>query len=112
MILYNLKKIYRSIEFLLFYLGTLVKSNFHLAYYILHPKIDLRPAIIKVPVNLQKSHAILLLANLISMTPGTFTMDLTEDNKFMYVHILNFSGRRKQVKEIGKLEKRVSNLFN
>jgi len=105
-------KTYKTVKFILFYIAKLFQANVLLAYYILKPKMDLKPAIVKVPIHLTNDQAILLLLNLISMTPWSFTMDLTEDKKYIYVHFLNFSREKRQTEEIKRLEKRVSTLFN
>jgi len=104
-------KIYKILEFLVFYFSKVIQANFHLAWRILQPKMNMKPGIIKIPVNLKKKHAILLLVNLISMTPGSFTLDLTDDRKFIYVHFLFISSEEKVLNDIKQLENRVSTLF-
>jgi len=104
-------KLYKILVFFIFYFSKVIQANFHLAWRILQPKMKMRPGIMKIPIKLEKSHAILLLVNLISMTPGSFTLDLTDDRKFIYVHFLLFSSEEEMFNEIKELENRVSTLF-
>jgi multicomponent Na+:H+ antiporter subunit E len=71
----------------------------------------MKPGIMKISVQLTNSQAILLLVNLISMTPGTLTLDLSEDKKYIYVHFLFLSNEEKRKKEIKNLEMRIYKLF-
>ncbi len=104
-------KIYKILEFFVFYFSKVIHANILLAWRILQPGMNMRPGIMKIQVNLENSHAILLLVNLISMTPGSFTLDLTEDRKFIYVHFLSISSEEKALNDIKQLENRVSTLF-
>jgi multicomponent Na+:H+ antiporter subunit E len=104
-------KVYKILEFLVFYFSKVIQANFHLAWRILQPRLNMKPGIIKIPIKLKKKHAILLLVNLISMTPGSFTLDLTEDRKCIYVHFLFVSSEEKVLNDIKQLENRVSTLF-
>src|SRR4030042_1264200 len=65
-----------------------VKANFDVVYRALHPKMPIRPGIVKIKTNLKTDSAITALANSITLTPGTLTVDLTEDG-FLYIHWIN-----------------------
>jgi multicomponent Na+:H+ antiporter subunit E len=105
------QKITDILKFFLFYISKVIQSNFELAYHIVSPRLKMKPGIIKIPVNLTNNQAILLLVNSISMTPGTLTLDLSEDNKNIYVHFLFLTNEKKRIEEIKKLEMRISKLF-
>ena len=108
---YIIKKIYNALSFLVFYISKVFQANFELAFHILSPRLKMRPGILKIPVALTNSQAILLLVNMITMTPGTLTMDLSEDKQFIYVHFLFLLDEDKKIREIKNLEKRIDNLF-
>ncbi|MCK4998725.1 MAG: Na+/H+ antiporter subunit E [Anaerohalosphaera sp.] len=63
----------------------MVKANLDVVYRALHPDMPIRPGIVKVKTNLKTESGITALANSITLTPGTLTVDLTEDG-FLYVH--------------------------
>ena len=62
----------------------MVKANFHVAYLVITGKI--RPGIVKVPVDLEKDAQYTILANSITLTPGTLTIDACPKEKALYVH--------------------------
>lgn len=99
-------------DFTFFYIIKVIQANFELAYYILSPKLKMTPGIIKIPVSLKHSQAILLLVNSISMTPGSFTLDVTDDKKYIFVHFLFLTDEDNAIKEIKHMEKKISKLFN
>jgi multicomponent Na+:H+ antiporter subunit E len=105
-------KIFRMFEFVFFYIIQVVQANFELAYYILSPHLKVTPGIIKIPIKLKHTQAILLLANSISMTPGSFTLDITDDKKYIYVHFLFLSNEEAAINEITNLENKIWKLFN
>ena len=106
-----IEKINDILKFFFFYISKVIQSNFELAYHIISPRLKMKPGIVKIPVNLKNNQAILLLVNAITMTPGTLTLDLSEDKKNIYVHFLFLSNEEKRIEEIKKLEMRISKLF-
>jgi multicomponent Na+:H+ antiporter subunit E len=67
-----------------FYLKELFKSNLSLAAVVLSPALPLNPGIVKVRTKLQSRMGRMLLANSITLTPGTLTVEL--DGEWLYVH--------------------------
>ena len=63
----------------------MVKANIDVLYRALHPKMPIRPGIVKIKTNLKTASGITALANSITLTPGTLTVDLTDDG-FLYIH--------------------------
>jgi len=70
--------------YLFIFIWECIKANFDVAYRVLHPKMPIRPGIVRVPLNLRSPFARTMLANSITMTPGTIAVDIIGDN--MYVH--------------------------
>ncbi|MCD6415501.1 MAG: Na+/H+ antiporter subunit E [Planctomycetes bacterium] len=62
-----------------------LKANLEVAYLVLHPDMPIRPGIVKVRTSLRTRVAITALANSITLTPGTLTVDADEDGT-LYVH--------------------------
>ena len=65
-----------------------IKANFDVVYRALHPKMPIKPGIVKIKTILKTESGITALANSITLTPGTLTVDLTDDG-FLYVHWIN-----------------------
>ena len=72
------------VVYLVIFIWECIKANFDVAYRVLHPKMPIRPGIVRVPLSLKSAFARTMLANSITMTPGTITVDIVGDN--MYVH--------------------------
>lgn len=72
----------------LIYLGVFIveclKANLDVAYRVLHPAMPIRPGIVKVRTTLKSDLAKMLLANSITMTPGTIAVDIIDD--CLYIH--------------------------
>ena len=66
----------------------MIKANFDVVYRALHPKMPIKPGIVKIKTALKTESGITALANSITLTPGTLTVDLTDDG-FLYVHWIN-----------------------
>ena len=68
----------------------LIKANLDMAKKALSPKLKIRPGIVKIPVGLRSDYANAMLANSITLTPGTITMDIAEDTEekqlYYYIH--------------------------
>ena len=63
-------------------------ANIDVVYRVLHPKMPIKPGIVKIKTNLKTDSGITALANSITLTPGTLTVDLTDDG-FLYIHWIN-----------------------
>jgi multicomponent Na+:H+ antiporter subunit E len=80
----NLRAIAFSFLFILYFIKELFKSNLSLAKIVLSPGLPLNPGIVKVRTRLKSPMARLLLANSITLTPGTLTVEMT--GEWLYVH--------------------------
>ena len=69
------------------FLKSLVKSNIEVAKIVLDPGLPINPGIIKLKTSLTDEYDKLLLANAITLTPGTITVELKDD--FLYIHVLD-----------------------
>jgi len=65
-----------------------MKANLDVVYRALHPKMPIKPGIVKIKTTLKTESGITALANSITLTPGTLTVDLTDDG-FLYIHWIN-----------------------
>ncbi len=100
-------------EFLLFYLKELILANFKLAYDLLRRELHMQPAIIEIKLDITKDIEILTLVNLITMTPGSLSLDLSDDRKYLYVHALYVKDIEQQKMRIKSgLERRVKKLYS
>lgn len=102
---------YRIVRLVLYFLYDLCVSSIQVAYDVLTPKDRSNPAILEMPLDVKSDIEILLVTNLISLTPGTLSLDVTPDRKTLIVHamfaddpdevIANLkSGMERMVKEV------------
>ncbi len=81
----------RRIFFLLLFIPVFsfycAKANFEVMYYVISPHLPIKPGIVKVQSELESKTALTILANCITLTPGTLTVEATEDG-VLYVHWL------------------------
>ena len=108
----TLKLLYYIPEFIVFYLAELVKANFYMAYIILSPKMKTEPGFIEFPLKINSPAGLLLFSNLISMTPGSLSADISEDKKTLLIHALLINDHQKNTEEIERIQKRILRLTN
>lgn len=66
----------------------ILKANLRVARTVLSPRPSLRPAVVSFPLDLRTEGAITLLSNLISLTPGTLSLDVSSDRTTLFIHVL------------------------
>ncbi len=81
------RRLFWAIIYLPVFFWQVIKSNFDVAYRVFHPEMPIRPGIVRVKTSLQSEVAKTFLANSITLTPGTLTVDCIENN--LYVHWIN-----------------------
>ena len=98
----SLRRLRSVISLALMFLYQLVASAVRVAIVVLTPdmKSVLRPAIIAFPLSVRSDAEITLLANLITLTPGTLSVDVSEDRSLLYVHTLTLDTREALIAEI------------
>lgn len=85
-------KIPKLISFIAYFIKELFVSNFNVAYDVLTPVHRMNPAIIAVPLDASTDLEIVTLAALITLTPGTLSLEVSEDRKTLYVHEMYIPG--------------------
>lgn len=83
------RKVPQVIGFALFFLGELVKANLRMMIVVFSPRLSIRPAVVAIPLDVRSNAEITLLANLITLTPGTLYLDVSQDRCVMYVHTMH-----------------------
>ncbi|MCB1423366.1 MAG: Na+/H+ antiporter subunit E [Nitratireductor sp.] len=81
----------RILLLFLLFLKELALSAFRVALLVLQPKMKTSPGIFAFPLTVDRDFEIALLANLITLTPGTLSVDVSTDRKFLYVHAIDCS---------------------
>ena len=95
--LYQLKAVVRLIFFII---RELIVSSLRIAWDILTPTVYARPRIVRIPIGDLNDVAITLLANAVSLTPGSLALEVKDDHQFLYVHLMYAEDRDSAVREI------------
>lgn len=109
---YNPLRYIWGLVYLIVFIWECIKANFDVAYRVLSPKMPIKPGIVKVKSSLKSDIAKTFLANSITMTPGTITVDVTNDH--LYVHWIYVSSQEPAVytkKIVGRFEKLLKKVF-
>jgi multicomponent Na+:H+ antiporter subunit E len=102
------KKIPKAIGFFFYFVKELIVANLKVAFDIITPKDYMEPGIVAVPLDAETDMEITLLANLITLTPGTLSLDVSKDKKVLYIHTLYLDDIEKFREEIKNgMEKRL-----
>lgn len=81
------RKMIAILRLTLTFLWHLLIANFRVAADVLSPSHRMRPAVIAVPLDVTTDQEITLLANMITLTPGSLTLDVSKDRRVLYVHV-------------------------
>lgn len=81
-------KLPQAISLLAFFLWEFLLSNLRVAWDVITPKRYARPGIIAVPLDAQTDVQIAVLAILITLTPGSVSLDVSDDRRTLYVHVM------------------------
>ena len=82
-------RVYRILKLFLVFLREFALSVFRVARLVLSPRMSFTPCAFRFPLTLTSDFQITLLANLITLTPGTLTVDVTDDRSALIVHAID-----------------------
>jgi len=97
---FYLKKVWAIIYLLLLFLKELLLSNITVLKHIIQPKLDIKPGIIALPTELTRDWEITTLACLITLTPGTVTVDLSIEGDVLYIHAMDIPDAEEVILQI------------
>jgi len=83
----SLKGLLFSLIYIIVLLWEIIKANLDVAYRIIHPKMPIKPGIVVIKTSLKSDIAKMILANSITLTPGTFTLDVIGNE--LLIHWIN-----------------------
>lgn len=79
--------------YMLFFVWECFKANIEVAYLVIHPRLPIHPGIVKVKTALKSDTGLTFLANSITLTPGTMTVDIDKEKGFLYIHWINITAQ-------------------
>ncbi len=105
-----IRKILYTFDFVFFYLVKLVEANFYIAWDILTPGLRSTPGLVEFPLNFESELGLLLFSNLVSMTPGTLSVDIYPDKSHSLIHILYLKEEEKVMEELKVIETKIKRI--
>jgi multicomponent Na+:H+ antiporter subunit E len=99
---FYLLRLWSFIKLIFIFIKELILSNIAIVKIVLKPKLDMRPAIFAMDTALTEDWQITLLSSLITLTPGTLVIDVSEDNRTLFIHAMN----------IGEVEDEINSIKN
>ena len=105
-------RLIKLIKFTLFYLKEVFTSNIKVTHDVLTKRHQMMPGFIAIPVQGLKDRQLLILSNLLTMTPGSVTVDISEEKDFLYLHVMYLNDPESfRQSIITKYVKRVQEVF-
>lgn len=104
----------RVIALALLFFYELALSAIRVAFLVVTPNLNarLKPGIVAFPLKAKSDSEITLLANLITLTPGTLSVDVSEDRRFIYVHVLSMTNKNEVINSIAQgFESKIIEVF-
>jgi multicomponent Na+:H+ antiporter subunit E len=105
------------IKYFFVFIWEMIKANLHVAWIVIHPMLPVNPGIVKIRTGLKKDSARTVLADSITLTPGTMTVDINPEKNELYIHWIDIKARDpKDIDEnteiiSGKFEKILEEIF-
>lgn len=82
------RKVWQIMRFGIFFARELIESNIRVAFMVIRGADAIRPGIVAFPLDAKTDLEITFLANFITFTPGTLSLDVSEDKRTLYIHAL------------------------
>ena len=82
------------IYYLPLFIWECIKANIDVAFRVIHPNRPINPGIVKVKTSLKSDTALTFLANSITLTPGTLSVDIDQEKGIIYVHWIDVKNKR------------------
>ncbi|MFO7720985.1 MAG: Na+/H+ antiporter subunit E [Gillisia sp.] len=84
------RKLPRLMGLIVYFTKELIVANFRVAYDVVTPITYMRPCIVALPLDAKTDFEITVLACMISLTPGTLSLNLSDDKSLLFVHAITF----------------------
>ena len=101
----DIKRYLWMLVYIPYYIWQCILANFDVAYRVLHPRMPIRPGVLKIKTLMKSDSGKAFLANSLSLIPGITSLDITDDG-YLYLHLMNV----KQVNPEEECRKRVAKL--
>jgi multicomponent Na+:H+ antiporter subunit E len=105
------KKVYQALGFVLFFMWELVIASLRVTMDVLSPRHHMCPRVIAYPLEARTQVEIVLLSNLLTLTPGSLSLDISSNQRILYVHAIYAEDKVKAIMDLRRLEERLLSLL-
>jgi multicomponent Na+:H+ antiporter subunit E len=82
-------RVWKAIVFVVYFIWELIKANIQVAYFVFMPTNRMKPGVVAIPLRAETDVEITSLSNFITLTPGSLGLDVSDDQRVLYIHALN-----------------------
>jgi multicomponent Na+:H+ antiporter subunit E len=107
----NLLRPFWFLWYVIVFVWECFKANIDVAYRVIHPDLPIRPGTLRVKVALKSDIGLTFLANSITLTPGTTSVDVDKDMGYLYVHMLYVKEDSGRLAIVEKFENIIRRIF-
>ncbi|AIF43357.1 Na+/H+ antiporter subunit E [Virgibacillus sp. SK37] len=97
---FYLRRFIKIISLILLFIKELISSNIDIVKVVYTPKPNVEPGIFALPIDLKSNWEITLLANLITLTPGTLSVAISNDNTQLFIHAMDIDDTEESINSI------------
>ncbi|GAA0432162.1 MAG: Na+/H+ antiporter subunit E [Bacillota bacterium] len=97
---FYLRRVMKILRLIMLFIKELFSSNMDIVKLVYTPKPDIEPGIFELPTELKSNWEITLLANLISLTPGTLSVAVSRDNTKLFIHAMDIDDSDESIQSI------------
>jgi len=101
----------KIIGFVFYFLYEMLVANLQVAYDVITPKYFFKPGIVRFPMKATSDVEINLLAMFISLTPGTILLDISEDKKSVFIHVMYLDDKEKFISRMRNSERKILDIL-
>jgi len=107
-----MQKVIAAILLIVAFLVEVVRSGVRVSYLLLHPRLPISPGLVAVPLDVRSNEAITIFAGMITMAPGSISVELSDDRAYLYVHALEADDPHKAAAFFKRVfERRIMEVF-
>jgi multicomponent Na+:H+ antiporter subunit E len=99
-----MKRLVYAVLFVPFYGWKLITANIAIAGDVLRPRMNFVPGTLECPITIRSVHGLFLFSNLVSMTPGTLSLEIDDEREKMLVHVLHAERGDRVLREIQQIQ--------
>ena len=109
---FQIHRYFWAFVYMFVFLWECIKANLDVAYRVLHPKLPVKPGIVRAKSSLKTDMAKIFLANSITMTPGTITVDIIDGDFFVHwIYVKTENPEEYTHRILGRFEKYLKRIF-